>query len=101
MFFLFKQPLLLILPTPYNIIIRERAHEDSQRQGTTPPDDRVPKEVDLDLVIEPSVHPESDRQERPLTGVRGEVVVLVRVLGESVVGFHHGDVEVDKVLPEV
>ena len=39
-------------------------------------------------------------QDGPLPELGGEVVLLVRVRDEGVVGGHHGDVEVDEVVEE-
>lgn len=98
-FLLLKQPLLLL--PPHNIIPHKGRDKDAQRNGSAPPDDRVAQEVDLGRVIGPLVHTESYGQEGPLTGMRGEAVFLVGILSESVVEFHHGNIEVDKVFPEI
>jgi hypothetical protein len=54
----------------------------------------------LDNVVVPAAHAEADVQKGPLPWCRGKVVLLVGVGDKSVVGSHHGNVEVDKVAEE-
>ena len=39
-------------------------------------------------------------EERPLPELRGQIILLVRVRNQCVVGGHHGNVQVDKILEE-
>jgi hypothetical protein len=50
--------------------------------------------------IVPTAHAETDVEEGPLPELGGEVVLLVRVGDEGVVGRHHGDIQMDEVLEE-
>jgi hypothetical protein len=66
-------------------------------EGGAPVDERVAEEEVLDNVVIPAAHAQADVQERPLPGLGGKIVLLVRVGNEGVVGSHHGDVQVDEV----
>lgn len=51
-------------------------------------------------VIVPAAHAKTDVEKRPLPECRGQVILLVGIRDERVVGCHHGNVEMDEVLEE-
>ena len=51
-------------------------------------------------IIVPAAHAESNVEKGPLPEGGGEIILLVGVWYERVVGSHHGDIEVDEILPE-
>lgn len=73
---------------------------NTERGSRTPVDKRVAEEEVLDDVISPTAHAETDMEDRPLPPLGGKVILLVRVGDQSVVGGHHGNVQVNKVVEE-
>ena len=67
---------------------------------TAPVDGRVTEKEVLDDFVVPTAHAEADVEDRPLPELRGEVVLLVGIGDEGVVGGHHGNVEVEEVSEE-
>lgn len=55
--------------------------------------------VELTVIV-PTAHAESNVEKGPLPEGGSEIILLVGVWYERVVGSHHGDVEVDEILPE-
>ena len=51
-------------------------------------------------VIIPAAHTETDVENGPLPEARGKIILLVRVGDKRIVGCHHSNVEMDKVLEE-
>ncbi len=51
-------------------------------------------------MVIPAAHTKANVENGPLPEVGSEVILLVRVRNESVVGGHHCDVEVEKVADE-
>lgn len=51
-------------------------------------------------MVVPAAHAEADVEEGPLPELRGEIVLFVWVRDQSVVGRHHGDVEMHEVAEE-
>jgi hypothetical protein len=51
-------------------------------------------------VIVPAAHAETDMEDGPLPEAGGEVVLLVRIRDKRIVGSHHSNVKMDKVLEE-
>lgn len=52
---------------------------------------------DLTVLI-PSAHAEADIQQWPLPRLRRQIILLVGVWNQSIVGGHHSDIEMYKVL---
>jgi hypothetical protein len=74
--------------------------QDTKGSGRTPVDERVAEEEIFDNVVVPAAHTESDVQNGPLPELRGEIILLVGIRNQSVVGCHHGNVQVDEILQE-
>ena len=55
--------------------------------------------VELTVIV-PTAHAESNVEKGPLPEGGSEIILLVGVWYERVVGSHHGDVEVDEVAEE-
>ena len=51
-------------------------------------------------VVVPATHTESDVEEGPLPEGRCEIVLLVGVRHQGIVGSHHGDIQMNEVLEE-
>jgi hypothetical protein len=49
-------------------------------------------------LVVPAAHTKADVEDWPFPEFGGEVILLVGVRNKSVVGGHHGDVEMDEVL---
>lgn len=73
---------------------------NAQRHSRAPVDKWVTKEEVLDDVVVPTTHAETNVQDGPLPPLGGKVVLLVGVGDQSVVGGHHRDIEMDKVMEE-
>ena len=81
--------------------VPEKYSADGQEAGKAAPiDGGITKKEVLDDFVVPAAHAEADVEDRPLPELRGEVVLLVRIGDERVVGGHHGDVEVEEVSEE-
>ena len=94
-------PLELVVATlPTDQVPGNQDAEDEQAGRTAPVHGRVAEEEVLDDVVVPATHAQADVQEGPLPEVGSEIVLLVGVGHESVVGRHHGHVEVDEVAEE-
>lgn len=91
---------LIVSTLPADGVPSNHTEEESDGKGRPPVDGRVPKEEVLDDGVVPSTHAETDVEKWPLPWLGGEIILLVWVGDESVVGSHHGDVEVDKVAEE-
>lgn len=74
--------------------------DGAERRGRAPVDERVAEQEVFDNVVVPAAHAQADVQDRPLPELRGQVVLLIWVRDQGVVGCHHGDVQVDEVLEE-
>lgn len=88
---------VLIGPLGSKQVCRDNTDAREEAEATSPPDNRVPDEVVLGLIIPPAAHPEAEVKPRPVERFGREDVLLVWVRDKSVVGRHHGDVEVPKV----
>jgi len=78
----------------------EEEHCDEQADSRSLPDQRCTDEVVLDLLVAPTAHAKSKVLEWPIERRRRQDVELIRVRYQSVVGRHHGNVEVPKVAKE-
>ena len=90
----------VVAALPADQIPADQSAEYEQGEGGTPVDGRVAQEEVFDDVVVPATHAEADVQDGPLPELRGQVVLLVWVGHEGIVGGHHGDVEVDEVAEE-
>lgn len=91
---------LIVATLPADGVPGHEETEDAEGSGRTPVDEWVTEEEVLHNVVIPAAHAEADVQKWPLPWLGGKVVLLVWVWDQSVVGRHHGDVEVDEVTPE-
>jgi hypothetical protein len=73
---------------------------NAERGGRTPVDERVAEKEVLDNVITPTAHTKTNVEERPLPPLGSKVVLLIGIGNQSVVGGHHSDVKMDKVVEE-
>jgi len=73
---------------------------NTKRSGGAPVDERVAEKEVLDDVIAPTTHAKTDVEERPLPPLGSKVILLIGIGNQSVVGCHHSDVQVDKVVKE-
>lgn len=88
------------MPLHSQQVYRNDEQRQDQAESSAPPEKRVAQEVELDLIVAPSAHPQSGMEPRPFRGSRGEDILLVRIRNESVVGSHHRNVEVYEVAEE-
>lgn len=72
----------------------------SKGRCASPVHNRVAQEEVLDDVIIPAAHAKANIQDRPLPEMGCEVVLLVRVRNQGVVGSHHRDIEVHEITEE-
>lgn len=89
-----------IATLPTHSVPGDQKAEDTQSSCTPPVDKGIPKEVILDRILIPRAHTEANAKDRPLPELRGQIVLFIRIGNKGVVGGHHGDVEMDKVLKE-
>ena len=77
---------------------------DEQRCDQTnrarPPDERSTKQVILGLSVAPTAHPQTEVHERPISRRGCQNIFFVRVRDESIVGRHHGDIEMPEIAEE-
>lgn len=73
---------------------------NADADGGAPIDQRVSEKEVLDNVVIPATHAKANVQNGPLPPLRGKVVLLVRVGNQSIVGCHHGNVEMNEVVKE-
>lgn len=85
---------------PADDVPSDRQAEDAQREGRSPVNKGVAQKEVLDNIVVPTTHAQSNVQNRPLPPLGGQVILLVRVGYQSIVGRHHGNVEVNKVVDE-
>lgn len=91
----------IIIPTlPPDKVDEHHSDEGTERGGGTPVHHRVTEEEVFDDVVVPAAHAETNMKNGPLPVLRCEIVLLIRVRDERVVGGHHGNVQVDKVAEE-
>ncbi len=91
---------LVVATLPAHGVPGHEGAEAEERGRAAPVDEGVAEQEVLDDVVVPAAHAQADVQEGPLPEVGGEVVLLVGVGDEGVVGGHHGDVEVHEVAEE-
>lgn len=91
---------IVVAALPAKQVPDDQEAENTEGGGRAPVHERVAEEEVLDDVVVPAAHAQANVQYRPLPELRGQIVLLVRVRDESVVGCHHGDVQVDEVLEE-
>lgn len=85
---------------PTHEIPKNQKGKYSKTQSTPPIYERVSEKVVLDGVVIPGAHTKAHIEYRPLPELRGEVILLVRIRDKSIVGRHHSDIQMDKILPE-
>ena len=90
----------IVAPLPAHGIPSYQTAEREERERGAPVYDRVSEQEVFHDVVVPAAHPQPDVQDRPLPELGGEVVLLVGVGYEGVVGGHHCDVEVHEVTEE-
>lgn len=91
---------IAVLPLHARDIPQHDRDTHAERNRRAPPDDRRTEEVELDLPVPPSAHPQAELEEGPIERLRRKDVLLVWVRHERIVRRPHGDVEVDEVAPE-
>lgn len=91
---------LVVATLPADGVPCDDQSEESERGGAAPVDEGVAEKEILDNAVVPATHAETNIKKRPLPWRRGQIVLLVWVGHQSVVGCHHGDIEVNKVAPE-
>lgn len=74
--------------------------DKAERGGGDPVDERVAKKEVLDNVVIPAAHAKADVQDGPLPPLRGQVILLVGIRHQGVVGSHHCDIEVNEIVDE-
>lgn len=91
---------LVVAALPAHGVPGHEGAEAEERGRAAPVDEGVAEQEVLDDVVVPAAHAQADVQEGPLPELGGQVVLLVGVGHEGVVGGHHGDVEVHEVPEE-
>lgn len=91
---------LVVATLPTNKVPDENQAEDAKRGRAAPVDEWITEEEIFDDLVIPGAHTKANVEDRPLPVHRCQVILLVRVRNESIVGGHHGDVEMDEVLEE-
>lgn len=91
---------LVITALPSDEVPEDDEAKDAEGGGGAPVDEWVSKKEILDDGVVPAAHAETDVQDWPLPPLGGEIVLLVRIWNEGVVGGGHRDVQMDEVLEE-
>ena len=89
---------LVIASLPANEVPGDHQGEYAERGCGAPVYEGVAQEEILDDCIVPTTHSEADIEYRPLPELGCEIVLLVGVWNKSVVGCHHGYIQMDEVL---
>mgnify|MGYP005989195533 CR=1 FL=1 len=74
--------------------------DESQSHGASPVDEGVSEQEVLDNVVIPAAHTKTNVKDGPLPPLGGQVVLLIGIRNQGVVGGHHGNVQVDEVVEE-
>ena len=88
---------LVVSALPADEIPCHHRAKDTKGEGAAPIDNGVAEEEVLDDVVIPAAHAKADVQDRPLPELGSKVILFIRIRHQSVVGRHHGHVEVHKV----
>jgi len=91
---------LVVAALPADEVPDHEEAEGAQGGRGAPVDEGVAEEEVLDDVVVPAAHTETDVQDWPLPELRGEVILLVRIRDQSVVGGHHRNIQMDEILEE-
>jgi hypothetical protein len=91
---------LVVAALPADEVPDHEEAEGAQGGGGAPVDEGVAEEEVLDDVVVPATHTETNVQDWPLPELRGEVILLVRIRDQSVVGGHHRNIQMDEILEE-
>lgn len=73
---------------------------NTERSGGTPVDERVAEKKVLDNIITPPTHAKTNVEDWPLPPLGSKIILLVGIRDQSVVGCHHSDIQVNKVVEE-
>lgn len=90
----------VVAALPANAVPDDHEAENGKGGSGSPVYEGVAKKEVLDNVVIPAAHTETNMEEWPLPRGGGEVVLLVGVRNEGVVGGHHCNVEVDEIAEE-
>jgi hypothetical protein len=91
---------VVVTALPPDKVNDHRGHKQSQTCGGSPVDERVTQQEVLDDLVVPAAHSQSNVQNGPLPPVRCQIILLVWVRNQGVVGSHHGNVQVEEILQE-
>lgn len=87
-----RSPLLVVALLTKNVP-GANDQEEKHRDGREVPNDGSTEEVELDHVVAPATHAETETQEWPVERLGSENVLLVGVGDQGIVGGPHGDVQ--------
>ena len=90
----------VVTPLPADRVPEHHGPEEDKGESRSPVDEGVAQEEVFDDGVVPAAHAETDVQERPLPGFGGKVVLFVGIRNQSVVGGHHGDVQMNEIAEE-
>lgn len=89
---------LLESALPSHNVPRHNKSDKAERGGGDPVHERVTKKEVLDNVVIPAAHAKADIQDGPLPPLRSQVILLVGIRHQGIVGSHHGNIEVDEIV---
>lgn len=77
-------------------------HECNYAQGGSraPVDERISEKEVLDDGVIPATHTKTNMKKRPFPELGSEIILLVRVWDKSIVGGHHGNIQMNEILQE-
>ena len=91
---------LLVASLPSDQVPANEEAKQTKTGGATPVDDGVTEKEILNDVIVPATHPKADVQNGPLPELGCEIVLLVGIGHEGIVGGHHRNIEMHEVSEE-
>ena len=71
--------------------------KDTKRCSRAPVHNWVAEKEIFDRLVIPAAHSQADVENGPLPELGREIILLVRIWNERIVGCHHGNVQVDKI----
>lgn len=87
-----------IASLPANKVPKDQETKNPQAGCATPVNKWVSEEVVFNNTFIPGTHAKTNLKYRPLPEFRRKIILLVWVRDKSVVGCHHGNIQVNKVL---
>lgn len=91
---------VIIATLPANKVPNDYQAEESQGSCTAPVNNGISKEEVLDDLVVPRTHAETNIEDGPLPELGRQIILLIWIRDEGIVGRHHCDIEMDEIFEE-